>query len=90
MIDLRPLKKIAETKGGLFKDILSREPDFISEMEYIAKIPILLEILEKEKWFLKRKKMNQKKTLGKFLSNISIKGLIFELFLKNTREAKIW
>jgi hypothetical protein len=34
--------------------------------------------------------MNQKKILGKFLSNISIKGQIFELFLKNTREAKIW
>jgi hypothetical protein len=33
--------------------------------------------------------MNQKKTLGKFLSNISIKGLIFELFLKNTREAEV-
>jgi len=39
---------------------------------------------------LRGKKMNQKKTLGKFLSNINIKGLIFELFLKNTREAKIW
>jgi len=49
MIDLRPLKKFAETKGGLFKDVISREPDFISEMEYIAKIPILIEILEKEK-----------------------------------------
>ncbi|MFP3257279.1 MAG: hypothetical protein RXO36_05730 [Candidatus Nanopusillus acidilobi] len=33
--------------------------------------------------------MNQKKTLGKFLSNINIKGLIFELFLKNTRETKV-
>jgi len=56
MIDLRPLKKIAETKGGLFKDILSREPDFISEIEYIAKISILLEILDNEKWSFKRKK----------------------------------
>ncbi|MGC8585800.1 MAG: hypothetical protein ACP5L4_06805 [Thermoplasmata archaeon] len=50
MIDLRPLKKIAqEKKGSIFTEILEKEADFIPEIEYLAKIPIWLELLKKEK-----------------------------------------
>jgi hypothetical protein len=49
MIDLRPLKKIMQQKrGSLLAEIIEREPDFIPEIEYIAKIPIWLELLKKE------------------------------------------
>ncbi|MGC9123875.1 MAG: hypothetical protein ACP5IB_07425 [Thermoplasmata archaeon] len=49
MIDLRPLKKVAQQKkGSLLAEILDKEPDFIPEIEYVAKIPIWLELLKKE------------------------------------------
>ncbi|MGC9123753.1 MAG: hypothetical protein ACP5IB_06795 [Thermoplasmata archaeon] len=49
MIDLRPLKKVVQQKKGfLLAEIIEKEPDFISEIEYLAKIPIWLELLEKK------------------------------------------
>ncbi|MGC9123596.1 MAG: hypothetical protein ACP5IB_05970 [Thermoplasmata archaeon] len=49
MIDIRPLKKVVQQrKGSLLAEILEKEPDFITETEYVAKIPIWLELLKRE------------------------------------------
>jgi hypothetical protein len=49
MIDLRPLKKAVQQKeNSLLAEIIEREPDFIPEIEYLAKIPIWLELLKRE------------------------------------------
>lgn len=47
-IDIRSLKELAQkNQHSLFYEIISKEPDFISEVEYIAKVPIWLELLKK-------------------------------------------
>ena len=69
--------------------------DFYSYLDIHSKKPIedaqniLLRSLSHLKYWIKinntlKRKVIQKKILGKFLSNRSIKRLILELFLKNT------